>query len=83
MVGVLFLIISKCTKEAIGYGDSWMILLLGVYLGLWNILWLLSIAFVLSGVMSAFVLRKNKYFSKVSFPFIPFLAVSYAGVMYL
>lgn len=55
VVGVLFLIISKCTKEAIGYGDSWMILLLGVYLGLWNILWLLSIAFVLSGVMSGFL----------------------------
>lgn len=82
-VGIMFFIISKYTGEAIGYGDSWMILLLGVYLGLWNVLWLLSIAFVLSGMVSVLVLGKNKYSHKASFPFIPFLAVSYMGVMYL
>lgn len=82
-IGILFLIISRLTDEAIGYGDSWMILLLGIYLGLWDILWLLSIAFVLSGMTSVVLLVRNRYSRKLSFPFIPFLALSYAGVMYL
>lgn len=82
-IGLLFFLVSKCTKEAIGYGDSWIILLLGVYLGVWNVLWLLSIAFVLVGGMALVYLAKNTYGKTISIPFVPFLAIAYAGVMYL
>lgn len=82
-IGILFLAMSKLTKEAMGYGDSWMILLLGIYLGLWDVLWLLSIAFLLSGVMAIVLLVRYKYSRKVSFPFIPFLTIAYIGVMWL
>ena len=34
-VGLCFLGISRLTGEGIGYGDSIMILLLGIYLGIW------------------------------------------------
>lgn len=82
-VGIVFLIVSKLTDEALGYGDSWMILLLGIYLGVWDLLWLLSIAFLLSAIMAAIVLFKNKWSRKAAFPFVPFLAVSYMGVLCL
>ena len=32
-VGIIMFLISKITKEAIGYGDDWLILMLGIYLG--------------------------------------------------
>lgn len=83
VVGVVFLLVSRFTEEALGYGDSWIILLLGIYLGLWDVLWLLSIAFMLSGVVAAVVLFRHSWSRKAAFPFIPLLAVSYIGVMYL
>lgn len=82
-VGAVFLLVSKLTDEALGYGDSWMIMLLGIYLGLWDVLLLLSMAFLLSGMMALVFLIRNKWSKKVSFPFVPFLALSYMGVMCL
>ena len=46
-VGLCFLGISRLTGEGIGYGDSIMILLLGIYLGIWKLLIVLSGAFFL------------------------------------
>lgn len=34
--GIVFLMISKWSQEGIGYGDSWMILNMGIFLGIWN-----------------------------------------------
>jgi len=83
IVGILFFIVSKLSREAIGYADSWMILLLGGYLGLKNILIMLTLAFVITGIVGlvGFVFRKLKKTSSV--PFIPFLTIAYIGVMLL
>ena len=32
-VGAGFFLFSKCSKESIGYGDCWLVLLLGIFLG--------------------------------------------------
>lgn len=45
-VGMVFLIVSRVTKESVGYGDSLGILALGIYAGLWNILEILAEAFL-------------------------------------
>ena len=37
-VGIVFIIISRVTEESFGYGDSILILIMGGFLGLWNIL---------------------------------------------
>ena len=42
-VGVLFLLVSKVTEEAIGYGDSVAIMILGGYLGFWKVVAIFSI----------------------------------------
>ena len=46
-VGILFLLVSKVTREGFGYGDSWAILALGIYLGLWGVLDVLAGTFCL------------------------------------
>lgn len=51
-VGVLFLLVSKVTEEAIGYGDSVAIMILGGYLGFWKVVGLLAAAIFTSGVCS-------------------------------
>ena len=38
LVGGVFLLISRLTQEAFGYGDSLMIAVTGVYLGFWNVI---------------------------------------------
>ena len=83
LVGVLFFLIGKCTKEAIGYGDSWLMLLLGVYLGAMQLLQLLLIASVVAGVISLFFLWKKRWKKTVAIPFVPFLVVGYLGVVFL
>lgn len=83
-VGVLFLIISRCTEEAIGYGDSIAITILGAILGFWKSLEILSSAFFLcviwTIVLSIFWKIRRKTLTKAigTIPFMPFLTLGYA-----
>ena len=52
LAGSAFLIVSKCTDEALGFADSWMIFVLGVYMGIWKLAAALSIAFFAAGIWS-------------------------------
>lgn len=76
-VGILFLMVSIVTREGLGYGDSWAILVLGLYLGLWGVLDVLIVAFGLLAVASIICLTVKKMSRKHSIPFIPFLAAGY------
>lgn len=75
--GALFLLLSKVTREGIGFGDSWAILILGIYLGIWKLTEVLCAAFVMLGVFSAIVLCRNKMSRKCTLPFFPFLTGGY------
>jgi prepilin signal peptidase PulO-like enzyme (type II secretory pathway) len=77
MVGLIFVIISRITREGVGYGDSWMILILGTYLGLWKLLEVLTAAFLGLALMSMIILVLKKMSRDVTVPFIPFLAAGY------
>lgn len=83
MTGALFLFVSMITKEAFGYGDSILILIMGTFLGFWDILYLLMGAFLMAAVFSAVMLIKTKFDRKASFPFVPFLTIAYIGGMLL
>lgn len=78
-VGIIFLVISKVTDEAIGYGDSVAITILGAYLGFWVILENLAGAFFLSAFWSIAQMSIRK--SKKSIPFIPFLTAGYLIIL--
>ena len=76
-VGILFLLVSKVTREGFGYGDSWAILALGIYLGRWGVLDVLAGTFCLLAAASLICLTAKKMSRKHTIPFIPFLAAGY------
>ena len=76
-VGMLFFIISRFTGESIGYADCWLVLILGIYLGIWGTLEVLMNALFLLAIASIILLIKRKMSRKCTIPFIPFLAAGY------
>lgn len=80
--GAVFFLISKVTKEAVGYGDSWVMLLLGAHLGIFQALQLLFSASLLAAGFALFYLWKHKGKGEATLPFISFLAIAYIGVMF-
>ena len=76
-VGMILLLISKITHESIGYADSWLILILGIYLGLWELLEVLAGALFVLALASVLVLVMKRMSRKCVLPFIPFLAAGY------
>ena len=81
LLGGIFLIVSKYTDEALGYADSWMIFVLGVYMGIWKLTAALSIAFFAAGIWSLGKVVLQKRGRKDTFPFLPFLTAGYLGVV--
>lgn len=77
VMGAGFFIISKITREALGYGDSVLIGILGIYLGIRELTGLLLTAFLLTAIYAAFSLMKKRFRRKTAFPFVPFLEVAY------
>lgn len=81
-LGIMLFVVSAVTKEAIGYGDSWTILLLGVHLGIFRVLQLLFVASLLAVLFAVFYLWVRKWDRNTTLPFVPFLAIAYLGVMF-
>ena len=81
-VGVIFLIISRVTEVSFGYGDSILIMIMGGFLGFWNILSLLTAAFSMAALFSIFMLIRKRFHRKSAFPFVPFLTAAYIGGMF-
>lgn len=82
-IGIVFFMFSKCTKESVGYGDSWLILLLGVFLGGKRVLEVVLIAMLISGIFSIVHCMRHGWNRKQTIPFIPSLTVAYIGVVFL
>ena len=76
-VGVFFLVVSRITREGMGYGDSLGILVLGEYLGIRGILMVLADAFFILGLFSMAVLCMKRMSKKCVLPFFPFLTCGY------
>lgn len=79
-VGIFFLIISRVTRERMGYGDSCLITALGIYLGLWKLLELLLLAWLLTAVAAGIVLAQTKFRKGTAIPMVPFITAAYAAV---
>ena len=80
-VGLLFLLVSRVTREGLGYGDSILMGILGIYLGVQKLLSVLSVAFFLSAILAVMVLVLRKFRRKSAFPFVPFLCIGYISML--
>lgn len=75
--GILCLIISLCTKEAIGKGDGLLILVMGEYLCFSHILGICMMAFFFAGALALVFRRRWKKTGRKEIPFVPFLLIGY------
>ena len=82
-VGLLFLGFSFLSHEAIGKGDALLFIILGWFLGMYQIIFLLFVAFMFSGVFAMFLLLIKKGNYKTSIPFMPFLYIAFGGICLL
>lgn len=80
MIGLMFVAVSKVTGEKLGYGDSWLLCILGIYLGTWNLLELLTVAWMAAALTAAAVLVLRKCRRGTVLPMVPFIAAGYLAV---
>ena len=81
IAGVFLLMVSFCTKESIGYGDGWTVLILGLLVGTEGCLVTVCIGLLLSACVSLILLMLHKVNGKSRLPFLPFLTIGLGGWM--
>ena len=79
-VGVLFLFLS-IGGEGIGIGDSILIMLLGMLLGVRRQISVLFIGVLLCAVTAAVLFAAGKVGKKSKLPFVPFLLAAYCALL--
>lgn len=81
LIGGIFLLVSKCTDEKLGYGDSIVILMLSTVLSLielLSVLWIASTLCAITGIL--LIMSKHKVQSE-GLPFLAYIAFGYGGFM--
>ena len=76
--GLFLLWVGKVSGGALGQGDALVILVAGLYMGIWKTLEWVTLAFLLSAVWAGALMVFKKKGRKASFPFVPFLMAAYA-----
>ena len=74
-------IISALSRQAIGYGDSFMIAACGVWLGFSECVPVILCALLLAAVCGAVMMIFKKAKARDSLPFVPFLLAGYLIVL--
>lgn len=77
--GMAFLVLSLFTRGAVGMGDAWILMALGVMLGTEAFFWTLCTGMLLAGAWSLILLAVLKKGRHTEVPFVPFLLAGYVG----
>lgn len=75
--GFLLIAAAYFTKEAIGYGDGWLITSLGIYMGIWGLMEVMAAAWVLLACAAGICLVKKKWSRKAALPMTPFITAGF------
>ena len=81
--GVMFWILSFITGEKVGYGDGWLLIMIGLFMGLWKCFLILMIGLILSSLMVLVLLTVRKVSRNYQLPFAPFLLLGMGVVVCL
>lgn len=73
LIGFIFFLLSKLTKEQIGIGDSYVIMTIGLLLGWLKCLEIITYSFFLSAIIAILLMSIFKFSRKRTIPFIPIL----------
>lgn len=71
--GVLILLLAKATREKIGFGDGWVLLILGNFLNIVEVWYILQTAVFLVMFFSLVLLCSKRAGKEYQIPFLPFL----------
>lgn len=82
MIGLLFLLLSKWTRESVGFGDSLLITVLGIYLGSTQLLEVMLGAGLGASIFAIWQCFCHGWNRKVTIPFVPFLAAAFIGAVF-
>lgn len=77
--GFFCLLISRCSRGALGSGDALLLLSLGIVRGFWSTVLILFTSLLCASLFSSIMLYKKKFTRHSSFPFVPFLMIGYIG----
>lgn len=75
--GIFLLITAKVTKEKIGMGDGWVVLILGNYLSVLEICYVFQTALIMVIIFFVVSLWRKKVAKEYEVPFLPFLWGAY------
>lgn len=75
--GLLLLSVGKLSGGSVGMGDGLVVLVSGLYMGIWKALEFITLALLLAAVWAGFLMVFKKKGKQASFPFIPFLLMAY------
>ena len=77
--GIIFLIISKVTKESLGYGDGIVVLVMGVFINMQKLVRSLMLALLFAALWSIILMIFWGKKKQADFPFLPFVLLGYIG----
>ncbi len=80
MPGAVFFLLSFLTKEKVGYGDGWALLMIGLFLGLYQCFLILLAGLMAQSAAAVVLLVLGKANRNREIPFVPFLLLG-MGVM--
>lgn len=81
--GVIFWVLSYVTGEKVGYGDGWVLIMIGLYMGLWKCLLILVVGLIFSSMIVLILLMLRKVSREYQLPFVPFLLLGMGVVVCL
>ncbi len=73
MPGMLFWLLSYISGEKVGYGDGWLLAMIGLFMGLWNCFLILITGLLFASFTALALLAVRRITRKDSLPFAPFL----------
>lgn len=71
--GAAFWLLSYITREKVGYGDGWVLMMIGLFAGLQNCFLILLAGLVTESVVALILLAAGKTAGDREIPFVPFL----------
>jgi leader peptidase (prepilin peptidase)/N-methyltransferase len=79
--GVIFWAISYVTREKVGYGDGWVLLMIGLFIGAAKCIAVLVAALLAETVCLILLLAMRKIHRDDEVPFVPFLLIGLGVIM--
>jgi leader peptidase (prepilin peptidase)/N-methyltransferase len=78
--GVLVMIFAKLSREYVGYGDGWVLLSLGCFLSVDDLVGLCMISLTCAGLVALFMILVMRRGRQTQIPFVPFLLIGYVVI---